>query len=83
MGKFPVRSLLIAAAVLGLVIFVASQNNARSSGDTQSYSYFRDQIANNSVREILVKENEIVVTTRSDEEYITRIATPPTTNRVL
>ena len=79
MGKFPVRSLLIAAAVLGLVIFVASQNNARSSGDTQPYSYFRDQITNNSVREILVKEHEIVVTTRGDEEYITRIPTPPST----
>ena len=79
MGKFPVRSLLIAAAVLGLVIFVASQNNARSSGDTQPYSYFRDQVSNNSVREILVKENEIVVTTRSDEEYVTNISAPLTT----
>ena len=77
MGKFPVRSLLIAAAVLGLVIFVASQNNARNSGDTQPYSHFLDQIANNQVREILVKENEIVVTTRSDDEYITRIAAQP------
>ncbi len=79
MGKFPVRSLLIAAAVLGLVIFVASQNNARSSGDTQPYSYFRDQVTNNSVREILVKENEIVVTTRGDEEYVTNISAPLTT----
>ena len=79
MGKFPVRSLLIAAAVLGLVIFVASQNNARSSGDAQPYSYFVDQVANNSVREILVKESEIVVTTRSDEEYVTNISAPLTT----
>ena len=79
MGKFPVRSLLIAAAVLGLVIFVASQNNARSSGDTQPYSYFREQVSNNSVREILVKESEIVVTTRSDEEYVTNISAPLTT----
>ncbi len=79
MGKFPVRSLLIAAAVLGLVIFVASQNNARNSGDTQPYSYFRDQVTNNSVREILVKENEIVVTTRGDEEYVTNISAPLTT----
>ncbi len=79
MGKFPVRSLLIAAAVLGLVIFVASQNNARNSGDTQPYSYFRDQVTNNAVREILVKENEIVVTTRGDEEYVTNISAPLTT----
>ncbi|MDZ7705016.1 MAG: ATP-dependent zinc metalloprotease FtsH [Trueperaceae bacterium] len=82
MGKFPVRSLLIAAAILGLVIFIASQNNARNQGDTRSLSYFFSQVEAGTVSRILIRENDIRVTPRDGEPYLTRVATPPTTEEI-
>jgi len=82
MGKFPVRSLLIAAAVLGLVIFVASQNNTRGSGNAQNYSYFAQQLESKAIEKVVVKEGELEVTTKGGETYLTRISAPLSTEEL-
>ena len=82
MGKFPVRSLLIAAAVLGLVIFIASQNNARNQGQTRNLTYFLREVDAGAIESIVVRENEIHVTPRSGDNYVTRVATPFSTEEI-
>lgn len=76
MGKFPVRSLLIAAAILGLIIFVASQNSARNQGQTRSLSYFLRQVDDGAIEKIIVRENDIRVRPRSGDEYTVRTSSP-------
>lgn len=78
MGKFPVRSLLIGAAVLGLVVFVASQNNARRDSDTQSYSYFTNQLEGAQVDTVLVRDLALDVKAKSGEGYTVRVNAPLT-----
>ncbi len=82
MGKFPIRSLLIGAVVLGLVVFVASQNNARKGGDTQTYSYFSRQLGNAQVKSVLVKDGSLEVETKGGENYTTRVGTPLSTEEL-
>jgi cell division protease FtsH len=82
MGKFPIRSLLIGAAVLGLVVFVASQNSARNSGETQSYSYFVEQLEGAQIESVLVKDLALEVETRGGEGYTTRVAAPLSTEEL-
>ena len=82
MGKFPIRSLLIGAAVLGLVVFVASQNNARKDSDTQSYSYFSRQLNSAKIDSVVVKDGALEVETKSGESYITRVGAPLSTEEL-
>ena len=82
MGKFQVRSLLIGAAVLGLVVFVASQNNARRDSDTQSYSYFTNQLEGAQVDTVLVKDLALDVKAKSGEAYTVRVNAPLTTTEL-
>jgi len=82
MGKFPIRSLLIGAAVLGLVVFVASQNNARNSSDTQNYSYFSRQLGSGQIESVIVKDLALEVETKSGESYTTRVSAPLTTEEL-
>ena len=62
MGKLPFRGILIAVAVLGLVVFIASQSNGRTTSEEQSLSYFLGQVEANGVNEITVKGTELQVT---------------------
>lgn len=82
MGKFPVRSLLIGAAVLGLVVFVASQNNARRDSDTQSYSYFTNQLEGAQIDTVLVRDLALDVKAKSGESYTVRVNAPLTTTEL-
>ena len=79
MGKFPLRSLLIAVSILGVVIFVASQNNARQQGQSRDLSYFLKQVESGAIESISVQDTKVEVTPRGEEPYITRLATPPST----
>jgi len=79
MSKFPLRSLLIAVSILGVVIFVASQNNARQQGQSRDLSYFLKQVESGAIESISVQDTKIEVTPRGEEPYTTRLATPPTT----
>lgn len=79
MGKFPLRSLLIAVSILGVVIFVASQNNARQQSQSRDLSYFLKQVESGAIESISVQDTKIEVTPRGEEPYITRLATPPST----
>lgn len=77
MGKFPVRGLLIAFAVLALVVFVASQNGARDQGEIESLSYLQHQLEAGAVRSIEAQGTELVVTPRGGEAaYKTRLSSP-------
>lgn len=82
MGKFPVRGLIIALAVLGLVVFIASQNSGRSSGETKSLSYFLNQVDKGAVASIRAKETELTVTPTVGEGFVTRISSPLTMEEV-
>ena len=82
MGKFPIRSLLIGAAVLGFVVFVASQNNARNHADTQSYTYFSRQLEGGQIDSVTVKELALEVKAKSGETYTTRVNAPLTTDEL-
>ena len=77
MGKLPLRGILIAAAVLGLVIFIASQSNNRSSSDIRTLSEFIRDVDNGVIQDISIKETELSVTTKGSEEYTTRLSLPP------
>ena len=77
MGKLPLRGILIAVAVLGLVIFIASQSNNRSSSDVRTLSEFIRDVDNGSIQDISIKETELSVTTKGSEEYTTRLSLPP------
>jgi len=82
MGKFPLRSLLIAVSLLGVVIFVASQNNARQQGQSRDLSYFLSQVESGAIDSISIQDTKIEVTPRGEEPYITRLATPPSTSEL-
>lgn len=77
MGKLPLRGILIAVAVLGLVIFIASQSNNRTSSDVRTFSEFIRDIENGSIQDISIKETELSVTTKGGEEYTARLSLPP------
>ncbi len=82
MGKFPIRSLLIGAAVLGFVVFVASQNNARNRADTQSYTYFSRQLEGAQIDAVTVKDLALEVKAKSGETYTTRVNAPLSTDEL-
>ncbi|MEM7735439.1 MAG: ATP-dependent zinc metalloprotease FtsH [Deinococcota bacterium] len=82
MGKFPLRSLLIAVAVLGVIIFIASQNNARQQGQSRDLSYFLKQVESGAIESISVQDTKIEVTPRGEDAYTTRVAAPPTTEEL-
>ncbi|MEM6428394.1 MAG: ATP-dependent zinc metalloprotease FtsH [Deinococcota bacterium] len=82
MSKFPLRSLLIAVAVLGVIIFIASQNNARQQGQSRDLSYFLKQVESGAIESISVRDTKIEVTPRGEDAYTTRVAAPPTTEEL-
>ena len=76
MGKIPLRGIFIAIAVIGLVVFIASQSNNRNKGNVQSLNYFLNQVDSNTISSVRVKGTEIEVTPRSGDQYVTRTAEP-------
>ena len=83
MGKFPLRGLLIALAVLGLIVFVASQNNGRSQASGKSLTEFLSLVDAGRVGSVNARENELTVTpTGGGEPYTTRLASPLTLDEV-
>ena len=83
MGKFPLRGLLIALAVLGLIVFVASQNNGRTQASDKSLSEFLALIDAGRVSSVSARDNELTVTpTGGGEPFTTRLASPLTLSEV-
>ena len=78
MAKVPFRGILVAVAILGLVIFIASQSGARSTGEQRELSYFLEQLREGDVRKVVVQGTTLTVTSRREENYITRTSLPPT-----
>jgi cell division protease FtsH len=76
MGKFPVRGLIIALALLGLVVFVASQNSGRNQGEAKEFSFFERQVESGAIHSITIKGNELTVYPHVGEPFITRSPSP-------
>ena len=84
MAKFPMRGLLIALAVVGFIVFIASQNNLRQSSTTQTLSVLlRDAKAGDLAR---VEVNGVKVTaTRVGDipvRYVAFTAEPLSTTEI-
>ena len=77
MGKFPVRGLIIALVLLGLVVFVASQNSGRNQGEAKEFSYFERQVDSGAIHSITIKGNEFTVYPHVGEPFTTRSPSPP------
>jgi cell division protease FtsH len=77
MGKLPLRGIFIAAAILGLVIFIASQSGNRTSYTERSISEFFSQLEVGSVNKIEIRGNDLIITTRANETYLARSSGPP------
>ncbi|HEX7003165.1 MAG TPA: ATP-dependent zinc metalloprotease FtsH [Trueperaceae bacterium] len=77
MGKVPVRGLVVAAVIIALVAFIASQSGQRASGEVQPYSYLERQIEAGNVESITVEQNELRVTPVEGEPFTTFLASPP------
>ena len=83
MGKFPLRGLLIALAVLGLIVFVASQNNGRTQASGKSVTEFLALVDAGRVSSVSARDNELTVTpTGGAEPFTTRLASPLTLDDV-
>ncbi|ADI14458.1 ATP-dependent zinc metalloprotease FtsH [Truepera radiovictrix] len=82
MGKFPVRSVLIGAVVLGVVVFVASQNGSRGGGNVRDYSYFARQLESGAIDKVVVGDGVLEVSVRGGESYTTRISAPLSTEEL-
>ncbi len=76
MSKFPLRGVLITAAVLALIIFVVSQSSNRNRYESKPLNHFFAHVDSGEVRSLVVKGNELTVTTRMNETYTTRISAP-------
>ncbi len=83
MGKFPLRGLLIALAVLGLIVFVASQNNGRTQASDKSLTEFLSLVDAGRISSVNARDNELTVTpTGGGEAFTTRLASPLTLDEV-
>jgi cell division protease FtsH len=82
MGRFPIRSLLIAVAVLSLVVFIASQNSSRHQGDSKPLSYFLDQAEAGNVSSVRVQGTDLDVTMRNGDTFSSHAAAPLSTSDV-
>ena len=78
MGRFPLRGLLVAAGVIALVVFVATQSSHRAQHETKSYSTFQQQLDSGQIQSIRIRNTELEVTPRSGTPYVTYLPTPPT-----
>ncbi|MEX2534747.1 MAG: ATP-dependent zinc metalloprotease FtsH [Trueperaceae bacterium] len=78
MGKVPVRGLVVAAIIIALVAFIASQSGQRARGEVQPYSYLERQIAAGNVQKITVEQSELNVTPIQGDPFVTYLASPPT-----
>jgi cell division protease FtsH len=78
MAKVPLRGMLIAVAILGLIIFIASQSGNRSAAEQRDISYFLGQLEEGALKKVVVKGTELTVTTRAEDTYVTRAPVPPT-----
>lgn len=79
MTKFPLRGLLITAAIIALVVFIVSQNSGRSRADVEPISTFFEQVEAGNVKEVLVRGTQLRVTPVTGEAYTTRVASPVST----
>ena len=77
MGKVPVRGLVVAAIIIALVAFIASQSGQRANGEVQPYSYLERQIEAGNVEKIVVEQNELRVEPIDGEPFVTYLASPP------
>ncbi|MDQ3398224.1 MAG: ATP-dependent zinc metalloprotease FtsH [Deinococcota bacterium] len=82
MGKFPLRGLLIAVVILGVVVFIASQNNARTDDNAIMFSEFLARLEAGDVKEIRVQERDIQGSFVGGEPFTTR-SSEPLTNEAL
>ena len=77
MGKVPVRGLIVAIIIVGLIAFIASQSGQRARGELQSFSYLEDQLEAGNVATVVVQGTELTVTPHEGEEFTTYLASPP------
>ena len=62
MAKFPMRGLLIALAVVGFIVFIASQNNLRQANSTQSLNVLLADAAAGVLTKVQVNGSKITAT---------------------
>ncbi len=78
MAKVPLRGIVIAVAVLGLVIFIASRSGGRAVGEERDISLFLRQLEDGAIESVAVKGVELTVTTHSNDSYLVRLPQAPT-----
>ncbi|CAN5475597.1 ATP-dependent zinc metalloprotease FtsH [soil metagenome] len=78
MGKFPLRGLLIAVVILGVVVFIASQSGARVDDSAIRFSDFHQRLEAGEVREIRVQDRDIQGKLVGGETFSTRSSEPLT-----
>ncbi len=78
MRRFPVRGFLVAAAIIALIVFIATQSTHRNRGDVKSFTTFEQQLESGGVAKIRIRDTEFLVTPTTGDPYTTFVPTPPT-----
>ena len=77
MGRIPIRGLVMAAVVVGLVVFIASQSGNRDRGEVRSWSYFSTELNAGNLANVTIAGTEVRATPRIGEPFVTHLATAP------
>jgi len=84
MAKFPMRGLLIALAVVGFIVFIASQNNLRQTASNQTLNVLLNDAGRGALSRVEINGSKITATKRGDipERYIAFTADALSTNEI-
>ncbi len=84
MAKFPMRGLLIALAVVGFIVFIASQNNLRQSASTQTLTTLLRDANAGELAKVEVNGTKVTATRVGDipVRYVAFTAEPMSTDEI-
>ena len=68
--------MIIAAIIIGLLVFIVAQSNNRTNAAIKPLSEFMQQVENGGVSSITVRGTSLTVTPKIGEKYTTRLAEP-------
>ncbi len=84
MAKFPMRGLLIALAIVGFIVFIASQNNLRQSSTNETLSVLLRDASDSYLSKVEVNGTKVIATRKGDipTRYVAFTPNPLSTDEI-